>query len=638
MPMPPHAIQTTDSLTLRAVGFLKSCLSLGSTRQRAVIIIVVGIVLTLPVLWGGFAQDDHFFLMLFKGSPGLDGAPSSPLDTFSFWKGERTHRAELMEQGLFPWWTADDWQISFWRPLSSLSLWVDYQLFGETAWVMHLHSLLLYALLGVVMVFVYRRFVGVPWVAGLALLLFMVDSGHALPVAWLAQRNSLQALIFGLLTLLAHDRWRRREGRWYPHGVIGLLCLTLALLSGESAVSVGAYLFAYALFLDPVLAAKGGHGLGRYARSIGALLPYLAVTVGWRIVYVAQGHGTSGSWLYADPVANFPVFVGQLPAYLTVLLLGVFAMPNATLWGALPPLWGGMYLGIAVAFLSVACWVLWPLLRTKSAARFFAVGAVLSTVPVCATYPMDRLMSYPSVGALALVALFLGSYREQVTRVGVGALRRWSAAGLVCIWVFSHLIVSPVLLVVGTQLLPIAGRISAETYRALPESLPASERLVAINTPADLVGSFFPISRSSRGASVIPHWLYLYAGPESVSVERLDERTLVVRPGRGFITRPAAQIYRHYATHPMPVGSRVSLEGLHIEITDATADGRPLAARFEFSVPLEDETMHWVQWRDGGYVPFSLPSVGDTVTLPAVRLTTLLRIGLGLDGAGEAGS
>ena len=633
--MPPHPTPTAKSLTLRMVDFLKLRLEGGSARRRTFAIIVIGMLLTAPALWGGFAQDDHFFLMLFKGSPGLDGAPSSPLDTFSFWKGEPTHRSELLERGLFPWWTADDWRISFWRPLSSLSLWIDFQLFGERAWVMHLHSLLLYGLLGILVMLLYRRFIAVPWVAGLALLLFMVDSGHALPVAWLSQRNSLQALIFGILTLLAHDRWRRLDGRWYPHGFLALLCLALGLLSGEATVSVGAYLFAYALFLDPASTRDDARGIARYGRAIVALLPYLSVTVAWRLVYDAQGHGTSGSWLYTDPVANLPLFVRQLPAYFSVLLLGVFAMPNATLWGALPPMWGGLYLAFSVVFLCVAGWVLWPLLRTKAGARFWGLSALLSTVPVCATYPMDRLMSYPSMGALALVALYLGSYQERASWIGSSVLRRWTASGLVSIWVFAHLIVSPVLLAGGTQLLTVAQRISTETYRALPRELPATDRLVAINIPADLVGSFFSISRSSRAEPVVPHWLYLYAGSESVSVERVDATTLVVRPDRGFITRPAAQIYRHYATHPMRVGHRVSLEGLEIEIVEATEDGCPLGARFSFAVPLEDDTMHWVQWRDGGYVPFSLPGVGETVTVPGVRLATLIRIGLGLDGEDE---
>jgi hypothetical protein len=621
---------------LRALDFLKLRLEGGGSGWRVFWIILVGIALVSPTLWDGFSQDDYFFLMIFKGAPGLVGAPSSPLDTFSFWKGLGDREA-LSEAGLFPWWTTADWQVSFWRPLSSISLWLDYTLFGERAWVMHLHSLLLYALVGVVVFVLYGRFTKTRWVVALALLLFMVDSGHALPAAWLSQRNSLQALLFGLLALLSHDRWRRLDGRWYPHGALAIFWLGLALLSGESAVSVGAYLFAYALFMEPACE-EIEPGARRFLRGFGALLPYLVVTVVWRVIYVWLGHGTTGSWLYTDPVANFSVFVTQVPAYLSVLLLGVFATPNSTLWGALLQPWSGIYFGCAVAFLFISGWVVWPMLREKRAARFWLVGAVVSALPYCATYPMDRNMAYPSVGALAVVAIFLGSYQGGASWLVGSSLRRLGVTVLAAILVFAHLVLSPVLATVGTQLLPIAQRISSETYRGLPERLPETDRLIAVNGPADLVCSFLPIARSAEERPVLPHWVYLSAGADPVRVERVNERSLVVHTVRGFITRPATQIFRDYRTHPMPVGSRVALEGMSAEVIKASAAGNPLAARFEFAYPLEDARLHWVVWRDGGYFPFALPAVGESVEVPGIQLATLLRIGLGIDSAAGEGA
>jgi len=113
---------------------------------------------------------------------------------------------------------------------------------------MHLHSLAWLGAVVVVATLFYRRMFAAAWIAGLAALLFAVDDAHGFPAVWLANRNALIGVFFGLLTLIAHDRWRR-DG-WWMGAVLAPLAFLLGLLSKESAVATGAYLVAYALFLD----------------------------------------------------------------------------------------------------------------------------------------------------------------------------------------------------------------------------------------------------------------------------------------------------------------------------------------------------------------------------------------------------
>src|SRR6185369_5071046 len=103
-----------------------------------------------------------------------------------------------------PWWSAPDLKLAFCRPLSALSLWLDYRLFPNSPALMHAESLLWFAALLGVVTFLYRRLLAPAWVAGLAALLYAVDPGHAVPVAWLANRNAVFATLFGVLALLAH--------------------------------------------------------------------------------------------------------------------------------------------------------------------------------------------------------------------------------------------------------------------------------------------------------------------------------------------------------------------------------------------------------------------------------------------------
>ena len=126
---------------------------------------------------------------------------------------------------------------------------------------MHLHSLVWFGATVVVATWFYRRMLPCAWVAGLAGLLFAVDEAHGLPAVWLANRNTLLGVFFGFLTLIAYDLWRRDQ-RWMG-AILAPLTLLLGLLAKESSAATGAYLLAYALFLDR----------GRWVGRLGSLVP-----------------------------------------------------------------------------------------------------------------------------------------------------------------------------------------------------------------------------------------------------------------------------------------------------------------------------------------------------------------------------
>jgi hypothetical protein len=446
-------------------------------------------------------------------------------------------------------------------------------------------------------------------------------------------RNAILALLFGLLLLASHDRWRRAraDGRAGAlHALLALLWLVLALLSGESAVAVGGYLLAYALFLDPAVggARNGRAWLAGCARSVVALLPYLAVVIVWRLAYSSLGHGTEGSGLYIDPVADPVEFLKRLPAYMAVLLLGLLALPDAALWSLTPPPASHVQLAAAVIFLAAFGWAVLPLLRKRPEARFMLLGSVLAIVPGCATLPMDRLMMYASFGALGLVALLLADLAQGQDHAR--GSRAWLRSPLVVLLILSHFLVAPLGLVAGTQHLWIMNNILNGSNPSIPLDLPASTRLVAVNTPNDLLGSSLPIYRSSRREPLVQHWWWLYSGMENVTIERRSVNSLVVRPNGGYFTAPWSDIFRMPASAPMKAGDRVGLDGLQIEVLAATPGGAPAEVRFDFDVPLEDPSLYFVTWRNGAYEPFSLPAPGETVQVPGVQLASLIPAALGL--------
>ena len=54
-----------------------------------------------------------------------------------------------------------------------------------------------------------------------------------------------------------------------------------------------------------------------------------------------------------------------------------------------------------------------------------------------------------------------------------------------------------------------------------------------------------------------------------------------------------------------------------VKITKTTSDNRPYEAAFIFDVPLEDTSLRWLQFKDGAFVPFTPPAIGETVVLHA---------------------
>jgi hypothetical protein len=81
-----------------------------------------------------------------------------------------------------------------------------------------------------------------------------------------------------------------------------------------------------------------------------------------------------------------------------------------------------------------------PVFRRNPAARFWAVGLVLSSIPLCTTPPSDRLLLLLPLSGMAFVDILVHELRAgtggRVWRLGAGAL----AAG----WIVIHGVLSPI--------------------------------------------------------------------------------------------------------------------------------------------------------------------------------------------------
>ncbi|HEX9101592.1 MAG TPA: hypothetical protein VF997_05275 [Polyangia bacterium] len=542
--------------------------------------------------------------MIARGLHPVAGLPESRFDLFSFVGHSTGNALAQMNVGVLPWWTDPEVKLAFWRPLSALTHLVDWRLWPRSPAAMHVHSLVWFALALAAVAALYRRFFaafggapagGVAWAAGLATLLYAIDDAHGPAVGWVANRNAMIAVAFAVPVLLLHDRWRRQ--RWRAGAWLAPLLLAVALGAGESALAIAAYLGAYALCLE--------RGSWR-ARAL-SLAPYLAVVVVWRVVYHALGFGTAYSGVYVDPGAEPLAFLRVLPSRAAFLLAAQLATPwsdFAALWTFVSPHAYRNALAFATVVVLLFAALLLPLCRRDRLARFFAVGALVAVVPVCSTFPADRLLWFVGIGAMGLVARWL-ELRP----------RAWWATLVAALLVVIHVVAAAPLLALRSRSMETVSRPLRRADASLPPLSRDDGMLVLVNPPSDVFVAYIVILRASDGRP-LPPTRWLATGTTDVAVTRLDERTLRVRPDGGFIPFVSERMLRR-PDRAFVRGQRIPLDGVEIEIAEVTADGRPaeIVARFERA--LEDPTLHWAAWHKGGFQAWTPPPVGARVVLPA---------------------
>jgi len=569
-------------------------------------IILLAFLLVSPSLAVGPMGDDYLHLARVDPRLRIPGFAYAPLDLFTFVSGDPSQRAVLLEEGVFGWWMAPDFRMSFWRPLSSLTHVLDHRLWPRSSALAHAHSMLWFAALLAVLAALYRRF-HAPWTAHLALALYAFDDARGWVLGWTANRNALVAATLAFAALIAHDRARRDA--WRPGLWLAPALFAAALLGGEGALGVTGYLLAYALFVDS----------GPPARRLARLWPYAARSVGWLVAYGALGYGTSGGGMYLNPLGEPTLYLRALAERLPILLAAQVGAGLSDVWLALPPAAQAVGYSLALLALAVFAFVLAPLWRRLPACRFWALGAALSLPPVCATFPMDRLLVFTGVGAMAAVALVLAEWLEGDAIAHLTRARRVLATTVVSLLALLHLVVAPLLLPVRVLTVGLVARMGERLEASIPKD-PAirGKTLVILSSAAELTTLPPWMERQVRGLPLPRRMRLLATCFARVRVSRLDATTLRVRPEKGFLDNGFLRMVRGLS-RPFRPGDEVVLSDVRVRVREVTADGRPAEVDFAFAVPLEDESLLWTRLQAGGaLVPWSPPAQGESQLLPSI--------------------
>jgi hypothetical protein len=534
--------------------------------------------------------------------------------------------------GLAPWWTDLDVRINFWRPLPSITHWLEYQAFGHSTIAAHLISIAFYALSVFLVYRLLARYltIGLPLVIGVAV--YALDDAHALNIVWIANRNETMGGIFVVASLLAFLRYRQERAPKFA--LLSLLAYACALLSKESGLVLPLFLLAHII----VFPEKPGQTLIERVRPfLGLLFAFGALSLCFLYVYfVVLGHGANTVY-YINPGKNPALWAANFfrSAFYHAVILAT-GVPLHILSNT--PVRDYPAAAVLLGAVTVGFWILaWRWLRTDRPLRFFVLTMIAGQVIVTTTFPDPRNLLLPSIGFAYMVARV---FEEAIKKFQATKDRRYRAISWAIVGL--HLVLAPVLCqvciyIVGTfdGRFRVISKSLAETidYEKLP---PEKLEVFFLNwhqrevtalyglylrrvLPTGIV-DYKPITHNPQlsyldkldqglGGERI-HYHSLSYTIEDVDVRVENEHEFTVRPKRGtFFPTLFEQLYT--TGKPWRVGQTFEPGPYRATIQKMNAEGEVEEVRFTFPEPLSSPRYYFMRWNGEKFVRESLLTLAE---------------------------
>lgn len=367
------------------------------TGQPWLWIAVVVFIIFGPVLRNGYVGDDEIIFLGndFYHSAANLGKLFSP-DYFGF----------LDKESRLP---AFSGSVAY-RPLVSLTFFVDALLWGQNPAGAHLQSLLWHCLNAVLVFWIFSAFFRDRLWAGIAALLFALHPVHVEAVSVIGYRSDLVATAFGLGSLALYIRSTSSGTPPRARDLFGISALYgLALFAKESAIVFPILFFVY----DGLIARLTWTTIFRQRRMMYLFL--LATSAYYLHVYFNVFPNTQSQ---SAVLMGGTYFTHAMTALWSFVLYGLWMIfpPAVTV---VPPLYAPvppdpvMLYGIAGFLFFGGCWGLVYFWRDRQPPAAFGIGwFFLALLPVSHIIPLvnpvaHRFLYLPSVGGAVCAAVIL---------------------------------------------------------------------------------------------------------------------------------------------------------------------------------------------------------------------------------------
>lgn len=311
--------------------------------------------------------------------------------------------------------------VGNYHPFTVLSLAIDHAIGGNSAFVYHLHSLLLH-LANIALVFTFIRLLFKRNdMAFFVAVFFGIHPMHLESVAWVSARKDVLYSFWFFLGLLAYFKHSKLSSKgahkWYYS--ISLVCFLFALLSKSMAVSFPLVL----LIMDYVQGRKD------WVRAIVSKLPFVLLSLGFGVLTMISQQADGALWtgetlngLDRLSIASWSLVVYAWKAIFPGALSAFHPYP----FNAVTEVPGYMYAALTIVPMFI--FVCWKLRKLNSPIVFGLLLFAISLLPVLQLIPVGRAMMAERYTYLAYIGLFVAFYlmvealfKKRIPRHGIYA-------------------------------------------------------------------------------------------------------------------------------------------------------------------------------------------------------------------------
>lgn len=567
------------------------------------VLVVLGALIFSPAIRAPLFLDDFLQASMVEGT---FPAHRGPFDLYDFVADDT--REPMLDRGLLPWWTDRGLTIRFFRPLASALLYVEHRLFDHAALPMHLVSFAWWLAAALVARAFFRRMLA-SRPARIAAFVFALSPCHALPIGWLANRETLLSLVFGGLGLLFYARWCDDRRPLHAAAVFALFLLAF-FGGGEYAFTFGGYVLAFDLVRRDERVVRRATGWLPFA--LPALL-YLGLRAWLR-------YGAAASGFYTDPIHDTAAFLANAPMRAASLLGAGWLTFDVVWWraGEVAPTF--LLLLLAAAALVAVPVVRATFARLDPAMRTFAAwmlyGSLLAIVPVLAASPAPRLLGASMLGIASVVAIVVDlawfPRSEDAEAAPTSGPTPGPTPAPMTGWVplcalglaFAHFVHGP-----GTSWLKAEGhRLAAldlvHRVDFVRANVPDTKRTPVAAVRALASVFFMPFALDPK--SPPPRWFVLSQAGHALALRQGPRTIELVVPPRGIYPEGERSLYRR-SDVPLKKGDEFHTKGMRVTVLDAGATD-PMRLRFEFD--RDPSRFVWISDTRTSIFLSDLPKVG----------------------------
>ena len=593
------------------------------------------------IIKGGLYADDYIHAAYFQGAESLErngvlsGIGSGDFlallsQQFNFFDPASENYQALKDVGVLPWWIGDDALLHFFRPLATVTHYLDYQFWPNNSHLMHLVNVLWYVLALLAIGFLYKSLALNRSVIFLALLLIILDLSVFQVVSWIASRSMLMLIAFGFFSIAAYHLAEIKKEyalHWY---IASLVSFSAALLSAEGGVAIAGYLGAYCFTLDK----------RQWQKRVLALLPFAAIVIIWRLYYQSHGFGAFGVDFYLDPVREPLIFLHaafyRYPGNFFELWTGI-DITSGQIRADIRQYFAiaGVMVFSVLAY-SLRSFLFGHLRSEHQALGFLALGCLFSLVPGLSVALSPRVMLLPNVGFAVLLAY--GFLLLPLTVYKKAMLERSLMVFMNSYTLLSHIILSFIFaFTLWYSTVDFSNeKIMARGNVDLGVQNHADKSIIVINAPRPFWMSFIPYELAYKNQPLPKSVRVLSSAFYPINVERITGQRLLLSSHPAFQLDPEylrpyeQQEQAHYAflTQQLlglnrsarePWRLNVSYEFADLTITiKALNKGKPSQIQVDFNLPADQ--LRFVYWdmQNKAYQSFVLPNVGEQILLKGI--------------------